>query len=415
MKKGILGSAFLLGVLGVVGAGCGSTGNKSLFTETPDGGGGGGGKDSGGTGEPDPEIDPTDPDASTPDDGGLKGCATAEADAKTTPVYMDIVLDGSGSMNNAPREADPLAPPQTTGKKWLAVRGALNSFFNDLGAASPTDNTFGVGMFVFSSSGGKPTSEIRAVNLAQAASLNAQILPPSFPSLGTPLCTSMATQIAVLSTFVPAPPLEPGGKRVLLVITDGVPDGGTLNSQAACKTNAVNALAGNPSITTFVVGVGEPTASPTDYDEVFMGELARAGGAPAAGCNPNWNLNTLGVGDTTGVPCHFQITPSASNSSGAVATLLKNAINAIRDQVRSCEFALEKKPGQDIDPAKVNVVRVDAAGVEHIVPKNGSTGWSYDNDTDPTKVILNGAACTEFKNETGAKVKIVLGCKSHIN
>lgn len=342
-------------------------------------------------------------------DGGLEQCATATAEAKRTPVYMLVVIDGSGSMDFSPTESDPRDGNKQHGTKWIAVREALIAFV-DQQAATP-DNSFGVGLYLFSSTQTKSASAvdvpIKVVDAAHASTLKARILPPSLPSGGTPLLDAMTGQMPILKAFAPTAPLEANGKRVLVVMTDGVPDGGA-TSQNACKDLADTAFKSTPQITTFAVGVGNPTAASTDYDEVFMGTLAVAGGAPATGCKPGWNQSS----PATDKPCHFQITPGTKTAAQIRDEFLA-AINAIRNSVTSCEFTLEKPPGGgEIDPGKVNVVYTDGSGKESTLSKDPNNGWSYDNDAAPTKVTLNGPACNTLKADPKGKITIVLGCKT---
>src|SRR3954464_5151492 len=111
-----------------VAVGCGGT-DSSTFNDGQNGADGSGGLFGGGNGN----------------DGGVSdfidgsalleaGCATATARAARQPVYMLIVLDGSGSMDKE--------------NKWTAVVPALDAFFDDLKGQG--DTTFGVGLTVFS-------------------------------------------------------------------------------------------------------------------------------------------------------------------------------------------------------------------------------------------------------------------------
>ena len=125
---------------------------------------------------------------------------------------------------------------------------------------------------------------------------------------------------------MPTQPLKANGKRVLVVMTDGVPDGGSdvqPQVQAKCVQLITDARAAG--VTTFAVGIGDPTSADTTYDEVFLGKLAVAGGAPAPGCTPGWN-ETSPAGQT---PCHFQVTPGQKTAAQIQGEMLA-AIEAIR-------------------------------------------------------------------------------------
>ncbi len=340
-------------------------------------------------------------------------CATASAEAKRLPVYMLFVIDGSGSMDGydgsnyipGEREADPASPGRQTGKKWIATRDALGAFFDDL--AAKKDPSFAVGLYLFSSNTLKSATAvdvgIKFVDAAQATALKTRLAPPVFPNGGTPLAESIQGQLAILKAYTPAAPVEPGGKYVLVAMTDGIP--------SDSKTTALNAVTtaktGAPPIATFAVGVGNEDASATTvYDEKFMKDLATAGGTAAAGCNPNW-----GDADKSGKPCHFQITPG-TKTAAQIKTEFTAAINTIRDQVASCEFPLVRPPGSgDIDPSNVNVVK-SSGGADTTIPQDAANGWIYDNPAAPTKVTLKGKACDDLKADPTAKIKIVVGCKT---
>ncbi len=340
-------------------------------------------------------------------------CATASAEAKRLPVYMQFIIDGSGSMDGfdgstfiaGERETDPAMPARQTGKKWIAVRDALAAFSDDL--AAKNDPSFAVGLYLFSSTSLKSATGVDVpigfVDAAQSAAMKARLAPPIFASGGTPLCASIDGQLAVLKAYSPAAPVQTGGKYVLVAMTDGIPS----DSKMACLASVTAAKTGAPPVATFAVGVGNEDASPTTvYDEAFMKDLAQAGGTAVAGCNASW-----GNADKSGTPCHFQITPGTKTAAQIKADFL-TAINAIRDAVASCEFPLTKPAGSgDIDPANVNVV-MTTGGKDTTVPQNASDGWTYDDPTNPTKVFLKGKACDTLKGDPAAKIKIVVGCKT---
>ena len=406
-----MGAAFAMIGVALCAQGCGS-GSDSEF-----GGGSSGSSGSGTSGMTGPGFEDRRDGGSSGSSGQdplTNSCATASAEARRLPVYMQFIIDGSGSMDGADgqggfvpgeREPDPASPGRQTGKKWIAVRDALGAFFDDV--ASKNDPGFAVGLYLFSSTTIKgPTGvdiPIKFVDAAQATALKGRLAPPTFANGGTPLCASIGGQLPILKGYTPAAPVQPGGKYVLVAMTDGIPT----DNKMSCLTSVTTAKTGAPPVATFAVGVGSEDADPTlVYDEVFMKDLALAGGTAVAGCNQNW-----GNADKTGKPCHFQITPGTKTAAQIKADFL-TAINAIRDAVASCEFPLTRPAGSgDIDPANVNVV-LTTGGKDTTVPQGPNDGWSYDNPSMPTKVTLHGKSCDQLKADPTAKIKIVVGCKT---
>jgi hypothetical protein len=186
-----------------------------------------------------------------------------------------------------------------------------------------------------------------------------------------------------------------------LLITDGVPTSGTGSTQQV--ENAVTAaLAGSPSIATAVIGVGNPSDDATIFDPTFLSRLASKGGVAAPGCDPAW-----ANGSAPGTSCHLQVTPG-EKTADVLQQEIATAIDAIAGSLASCELTLDKT--SPIDPTKVNVLYVDGTGASSQVAQDDTNGWSYDNPTDPSKVILHGQSCDKLKADANGKVDIVIGC-----
>jgi len=328
------------------------------------------------------------------DPSGVVGaaCAKTTAAASHSPVYMLVVLDGSGSMSQD--------------NKWYAVVPALQAFFDDL--ARHYDPSFGVGLTVFSdtldaTSGmgpyGKADVPIRVVDATQAAALVARLT--GAPNGLTPTFAVMSGQYPLLDSFEPVAPLEAGGKRVLVLMTDGVPNAGA-PEQEQCV--ALAATERTKSTLTFAVGIGNlGQYDPANYDPVFMANLAVAGGAPNAGCVPGEKTDAARM-------CHFQVTPGGRSAQEIERDFL-GAIDRIRGEALSCDFRLPPRT-DDVDPQKVNVVFTSGAGKDVLLPQNATDGWTFDDAASPTSVLLHGAACTAAKSDPRGKVSIVMGCKT---
>ncbi len=345
-------------------------------------------------------------DAGASSGGEDASCAgvTATATATEQPVYMLFILDGSGSMGQ--------------NNKWTAATGAIDAIFTDM--QTKADPGVGAGLIVFSdkndSTGGNgpyPTTAdvpVAFVDSTQAGKLIGRTASPDKQNGGTPTGTALTGGYGELGSFTPVTPLPPGGKKVLVLITDGVPtdncstngDGSDNYPANACVVQAAGQLTlASPQgpIETFVIGVGTIPGDFQNYDPYFLGALAQAGGSAPAGCNPK--ENTAGATDL----CYFNVDPTGSST--ATQTAFENAINAIRGKVvsLSCTFKLNPSDAGTIDPSKVNVI-VNGAPVPPGLPN----GWTYDNPSDPTSVTLNGTSCAEVTSTTTATVSIELGC-----
>jgi hypothetical protein len=335
---------------------------------------------------------------------GDAGCATGSAQAKRQPVYLLFVLDGSGSMNQD--------------NKWTSVRPALTSIFSQMETSA--DTGVAAGLIVFSDTldpttgtGPYPSSvdvPIGFVNAAQQAALDKRLTGGAQNS--TPTHAALTGGYGELEKFVATAPLQPGGKKVLVLITDGVPsdDCMTLPIIGNYATNPCIELAGTElkqsSIETFVVGVGDFGAASFfglgGIDPTFLGTLAQAGGTGPTGCNPSDTTSTSGL-------CYFEIDPSTAPTATQLQQSFETALNAIRGQVISCTFPLQSSDLGQADPSHVNV----EVGGKTILqdPKNG---WTFDNPTTPTEILLHGAACSSAQGNLSAQVSIVVGCATQI-
>lgn len=341
-------------------------------------------------------------------DGGLVGCAEAQSDLERVGLYVHILLDNSGSMG---------APISPNNAKWEAAKGALYSFFQE--AEYQADPNLALGLFVFNNCFGGPCDEghfsrpdvpIRFVTTNQANALR-NLLRDNGPGGSTPLYQSVTGQIPVLAGYRPQAPVPEEGNAVLVVVTDGVPDvpdGGTAAAvQDALVTAVEAARTGTPPITTFAVGIGNPTADAGDYDELLMGRIAVAGGSGTEGCLPTWDESS----PSTARPCHFQVTPGEKTADQLQKELLA-AINTIRNEAGACEFRLSSIGTKDVDPGQVNVVYRPAQGDEQTVLQDPLDGWTYDNPSNPTRIIFHGSTCNTLRQQSGGKLKVLLGCKT---
>jgi hypothetical protein len=328
------------------------------------------------------------------------GCATATAAATRQPVYMLFVEDGSRSMDQD--------------NKWVAVVPALEAIFDDMNKQA--DPSIGAGLIVFSDTGdvsfgmgpypGAGDVPIGFIGAAQNNQLHKRL--GGQPFFGTPTGAALRGAYGELEGFTPLTPLPPGGKKVVILITDGVPtddcaqNPGSNYSSNTCVQLAATKVAEAPPmgpILTYVIGVGVyPSTDLMNFDPSFLGNVAQAGGTGPMGCDPNGNAAGANL-------CYFQVDPTQASSAMDLQQKFEAAINSIRGQVISCTFPLQTTGLGQVDPTKVNVT-VDGM----TVPQDPMNGWTYDNPSMPTEIVLNGMACDNVKMDPHAMVQIVLGC-----
>ncbi len=321
-------------------------------------------------------------------------CTEATAAAELQPIYVLFVVDGSNTMNDD--------------GKWQAIVPAVGEIIDQV--AGKNDRTVGLGVIGFADTkdptgaqgvyGPYPTSvdvPIGFVDAAHASALKERL--DTNPKGITPTQAALEGGYALLRNFQPSAPLRPGGRKVLVLITDGVPLSNLANftcpaDDGVCtKTQVANSIAmaesasqGPDPIETFAVGVGAFPGSPEelDYDPVFMGRLAVAGGTRRSPtCNPSENQNVANV-------CHFQVTPGTKTTQQLREEAF-TTINAIRQP--PCAFVIKAPPtGLAFDNRTASVRQKLADGTNRSILPNPTNGWSFDDAAHPTRVLLNGDA-----------------------
>lgn len=201
-------------------------------------------------------------------------------------LIIELVVDESASMS---------------GDKWIAQRDSLLKIFADLKNAH--DSKVAVGVELFSD---EPNATVapHALDQQQYDRLVAAVDKPSPKGTGT--ATQKAMEAAYDQVDRSAATAAPGARKVVVLLTDGVPLGGQAE-QSNVISLAEDAFASASPTVTFAVGIGNFPAD-SGYDPAFVGRVAVAGGTAPAGCDP---AST----DVANV-CHFQITPG----SGLAAT-----------------------------------------------------------------------------------------------
>jgi hypothetical protein len=269
--------------------------------------------------------------------------------------------------------------------KWTNVRSALEAFVQN-----PAYAELGIGLqfFPIRKQCSVPDYQALAVGLdlePHVAAPITQALEAQQMAGGTPMVPLLQGLTAYLRQHA-----KSGRKPVVVLATDGVPDDTCLSPVSGELPNtldnaiavAAQALAGTPSIPTFVIGVGT--------------ELSALDGIAKAG----------GTGKAT-------LVDTGGNASQAFLKALDDA----RKQAIPCDFAIPA--GSAVDPSMTNVTYTPASGgaTQFVFvgdaagcAKAPSTGWYFDDPVSPTKVILCASACDAVKADDRGKVDVVFGC-----
>ncbi len=392
MKQAFTSAAFLIAA-GVVtfgvSQGCSSDKANNGFGETSD------------AGNADVYVPPA-VGTDQPDSGDIigEGCGGGEVLPTPVPVYFEFIADGSGSM---------------IGNKWTGQVNALKAVFEDIKNRTATQIANGeladtaAGVIVFADS--LDTSPDKDGPYPTSADIGIQAIADNItlgnfwgrvggqPSDLTPTKAALTGGYSVLEAYVPGANVKPNGKRVAVLLSDGQPTddspSGSIKALAAAKA------AQSKSIYTYSIGIGNGSS----YSPTFMADIAVAGKTAPTGCNPAL---------TTNPDCFYQIDPSGGKPASQITSEMIAALTKIRAIASECDLTLVlvDKDGKPADPKKVQVTYVDKDGKEVPIAKDPVNGWTYDNDADPTRIILNGNACVQARSDVKGKTKVKLGCKT---
>ena len=302
-------------------------------------------------------------------------CATQSSTVKLTPLDMILALDNSRSMD--------------WDQKWNSVRKAIKAF-----VADPAFTGLGVGVqyFPLGRVGGVlcgnvpyaapavPVAQLPGVAEAVGLSLDERGL-----FGGTPMLPLMEGVLDYASQWAEA---NRDRKVVIVLATDGVPDGPTTCGIENTIENVVqlagNGLSATPSIVTFVIGVGSELSA--------LNQISRAGGS----------------GDSLLI-----------NVDSDVEAALFNALTEVRRRALPCEFDVPSPSQGTINFDKVNVQFKFASNTAELfvnvedVDACGTTRntWYYDVPAAPTKIVFCPETCAKVQASVGAEINTVFGCR----
>lgn len=333
-----------------------------------------------------------------PTDGTTSGpvmeCASTSQPTELQGVTLVFAFDVSGSMasDEAARQF-----------KWEPVTLAAKTFFSSPDSADVSAQlTFFPGASV---GGGGPN--------VQATCTSDDYLAPDIPltllpseRFGTTIDATQPNRLGTPTRWILPAVIEqaialrdeaPSSYAVVLV-TDGLPT--SCASGDADDVNEVAALAAaGPAagIPVYVIGVDTP-----------------ADATVGAGENGIANLNLIAA--QGGTESAFII--DTGDVDKTVADFV-SVVNTIKESTFACAISIPKAPaGQSFDATKVNVTFKSDQQQDLVYDPTCATDWSwkYDNEQDPTSIVLCDVACASVKSysTTAGSVDVQFGCERRV-
>jgi hypothetical protein len=279
------------------------------------------------------------------DDGG--NCGAMEFALQRIPPNVMLVIDRSGSMGMS-------VGGGSATSKWTDLKNAVSTLVTSY------DSQMNLGAAIFSSDGDCKADNIDVPLAAAAGSTVMTKLNAQGPVGNTPTALALDTVIAkgLLTDKTRA--------NYVVLATDGLP-----NCTDTDVTKRITTLYNQtPSVKTFVIGMGDGTAS----DPTLLGSWADAGHTARTGA------------------VHYYQTTSPQD--------LKTAFDAIVGGIVSCDFKMSQAAP---DPSLISVTENGAT-----ISPSPTNGYSFDPSTNT--VTLHGAACDMLKNNASTKVGVLYGC-----
>jgi hypothetical protein len=318
-------------------AGCGAD-----FSGLPDAGKPSKGDDPKPTPAPAPAPAPVPVDMG-PDDTSCGGMQFA---LQQIPPNVMLVLDRSGSMNES------IGGGSAT-TKWSDLKSAIQSLVTNY------DSQIRLGASIFSSDGNCGAGNITPMAPNNGSTVMSQVNAGG-PGGNTP---TAATLDKVRTQGMLG---DPTRDNVVVLATDGLPNCGDVD--VAGKIDALYAL--NPPVKTYVIGVGDGTAS----DPMLLNAWADAGHTARMGATHYYQANS--------------------------PTDLKSAFDAIVSGIVSCTFKMSQPAP---DPSQLYVWSNGTP-----VSMDPANGFTYDDMAQ--SVTLHGTSCDALKANPNTKIQVVYGC-----
>ena len=305
----------------------------------------------------------------TPD----SACAATAVEAEVLPLDLYIMADRSGSMKNDNR--------------WTNQSNALNAFFAD----SQSQGLFVALRFFPLDDSCDPQDSSCSGNAYATPLVPWGELPSHASTLTaavgatTPEGCFTPTQEAingVLKGAYQRQTQEPMHVVAAVIVSDGTPCcGDCIEDPAQLGQIAAGYANGTPPIKTFAIYVA-------DVASEVMSAIAHDGG-----------------------------TGTAYDATGGQQAFI-DALNDIRGSMLACEYKMPETDAGKINPELVQVEYTPGGAteaqkveqVDDLASCVGGQGWYYDDNDNPTRLIMCPGTCETLQNDENGKVQILLGC-----
>jgi hypothetical protein len=306
-------------------------------------------------------------------------CTSGYSKAVFKPLNLYFTVDKSGSMS---------------GSKWSGASGGLKKFFQDPGSAG-----LGVALeFYPLAAGGSFGDGCPDAACAAAPCANPMVALGTLTNMPAPTDTQEQSLVAAVDA------VAPGG---------GTPTHPALGGALAW---AIARSQTNPNQTHAVVLVSDGDPSECDTNALALIALA-------ADAYDNSAIRTYVVGmDGANLALLDQI--AAAGGSGKSFVIVGNNANSIEQQLIatfqsisaasvSCSFLLPA-PGT-FDKNDISVTFSASNGGTSILPQRAGAsgcgnGWYFDDNTNPTKIIVCPDSCAAAKADSGSSISVNIGC-----
>ena len=308
-------------------------------------------------------------------DGSLTkdaACAVEHVEAEEVPIDLFIMADRSGSMS---------------GSGWTSQSAGLNAFFTD-----PLSKGIYVALSFFPWDGS--CDDLPACNgdMYYKPQVQWGLLPDHATALADTIDTT-----------------EPDGCTPTQDALNGVLRG-AYDRQTAFKDHVVAAV---------IVSDGEPCCGMCPIEDASgLGQIAYqyANGSPPintftiyAASSASTSMNSIAQQGGT---------LQAYNATGGTSAFI-TALDGIRSALIACEYKLPVPEAGTLNTEVIEVEFTSGDGTTEKIPRikapeecGTDAGWRYDDDTNPTRIILCPTSCDGVQGDEEGQVDILMGCET---